>query len=45
MTELTRFALVAVTILAELLDTDSKEKQIIEAARESAKSTAKDTTV
>ena len=44
MTDLSRFALVAVTILAELLDTDPKEKQIMEAAHERAKTTDEDNT-
>ncbi len=44
MTDRTRFALSLVTILADLEDTDPKEREIIEAARESAKSTDEDNT-
>ena len=42
MTDGTRVALAIVTILAELDDTDPKEREIIDRARESAKSTFKE---
>ena len=38
------FALTLVTILAELVDSDPKEREILDKARESAKSTDEDNT-